>query len=316
MNQPTPHNPPPDTPQDPPPIDTPTGHSVRTDRPCARCGFNLFGQQIVREPHYNLIAARCPECGQLAALQEYPSLGKWADRWAKVLAALWVLAVIGAMALQFGPTTGLFVSSMMNVFEDAGSEIANRFSDWEQTQAAVQGPAQPVRPNNPISYGSYYSVSQEWWAAERPRYLADDTRTQALNRDTFIFWFILATVSFAFGAFWSTVCLGVRRSAAIIPALFPIVIATGFAWTVSLRDPATPGFILAHDAAAGIHRVPLLIGGLSAIALGLLPGIFLGRKLARLLVRLALPPRMRTALSLLWTRDGLPPPKPTPPTSK
>ncbi|RMH23867.1 MAG: hypothetical protein D6692_14610, partial [Planctomycetota bacterium] len=294
MNQPTPHNPPPDTPQDAPPIDTPTGHSVRTDRPCARCGFNLFGQQIVREPHYNLIAARCPECGQLAALQEYPSLGKWADRWAKVLAALWVLAIIGAMAAQFGSTVGVLVASMMNVFEKAGTEIALRYANWEQQQSGVQGPAQPN-----MYYGGYQLITEEWWATERAAYLADQNRTQPLNRDTFAVWFVLTTISFAFGAFWSTVCLGVRRALAIIPALFPVGIALAFAWTISLSDPVGPGLIFATNAAADLHRTTMIIGGLSAIALGLLPGIFLGRKLARLLVRLALPPRMRTALSLL-----------------
>jgi hypothetical protein len=42
--------------------------------------------------------------------------------------------------------------------------------------------------------------------------------------------------------------------------------------------------------------------------LALIPGVLLGRKLARLMVRLTLPPRMRTALAILWTRDGLPAP--------
>ena len=76
------------------PMDTPTGHQIRTDRPCAGCGFNLFGQPIVREGHYGLVSARCPECGRLAALQEYPALGKWADRWAKLLAATWIVALV------------------------------------------------------------------------------------------------------------------------------------------------------------------------------------------------------------------------------
>ena len=41
------------------------------DRCCARCGFNLYGQTIIREPHYGLLMVRCPECGTAAAMQEY-----------------------------------------------------------------------------------------------------------------------------------------------------------------------------------------------------------------------------------------------------
>ena len=49
---------------------------IQGDRVCIACGFNLCGQRIVREPRYNLLIARCPECGQAATLQEYPLLGR------------------------------------------------------------------------------------------------------------------------------------------------------------------------------------------------------------------------------------------------
>jgi hypothetical protein len=61
------------------------------DRFCATCGFNLVGQTVVREPHYNMLMVRCPECGTPAAMQEYPLLGRWANRWARVLAVAMIL---------------------------------------------------------------------------------------------------------------------------------------------------------------------------------------------------------------------------------
>jgi hypothetical protein len=54
--------------------------------------------------------------------------------------------------------------------------------------------------------------------------------------------------------------------------------------------------------------VPIFAGALASIVLALIPGVLLGRKLARLMVRLTLPPRMRSALAILWIRDGLPAP--------
>ena len=64
------------------------------DRLCVHCGYNLTGQNIYREPHYDLLIARCPECGSVASVLEYPVLGRWANRWAAVIAALWVVVLL------------------------------------------------------------------------------------------------------------------------------------------------------------------------------------------------------------------------------
>lgn len=284
--------------------DIPTGHQIRTDRPCARCGFNLFGQMIVREPHYGLIAVRCPECGQLAALQEYPALGRWADRWAKVLAGLWVVALVGAMAAQFAPTLGLTVAAMENVFEDAGAEISARYVAWEQQQQ--MGPAAPGNAN--MFSGSWYTVTEAWWADERAAYLADTRRVRPFNRLTFTLLIVLGIISFTAGAFWSTVTLGSRRWGAFILPLFPVVLAMSFAWSVSLPSPGMPGFLTGREAAGELFRVPIFVAAVGVVLCSMVPGVLLGRGLTRLIVRLSLPPRMRSALAILWTRDGLPPP--------
>ena len=70
---------------------------LSADRPCARCGFNLHGATIIREPHYQLVSARCPECGQLAALQEYPSLSAWTGRARLLFAAQFVAGALAAI---------------------------------------------------------------------------------------------------------------------------------------------------------------------------------------------------------------------------
>ena len=285
-------------------LDVPTGHEIRTDRPCARCGFNLFGQTIVREAHYGLIAARCPECGQLAAMQEYPALGKWADRWAKLLGALWILVLVGAMAAQFGPTLGFMIAAMENVLEDAGSEITSRYVAWEQQQQA--GPPAQANPN--MFYGSWYTITEDWWETERPRYRQETRRVQPFNRLTITLYIVLAIISFTYGTFWSTVTLGARRWGAFVLPLFPVGMAAAFAWSISLPEPNMPGCLSGREAAGELFRVPIFAGALASIVLALIPGVLLGRKLARLMVRLTLPPRMRSALAILWIRDGLPAP--------
>lgn len=40
-------------------------------------------------------------------------------------------------------------------------------------------------------------------------------------------------------------------------------------------------------------------------------GVYLGRKIARFVICMSLPPRYRTSLSIFWSRDGLELPKPT-----
>ena len=76
-----------------------THDTIRADRACIACGFNLFGQPITREAHYNLLITRCPECGQAAALQSYPTMSHWVNRFRAILSALWIALTLGILAL-------------------------------------------------------------------------------------------------------------------------------------------------------------------------------------------------------------------------
>ena len=60
----------------------PTPRAVSGDRFCTRCGYNLVAQPIVREERYEMLIVRCPECGAVAAIEQYPMLERWARRWA------------------------------------------------------------------------------------------------------------------------------------------------------------------------------------------------------------------------------------------
>ncbi len=85
---------------------------ITGDRVCIGCGFNLHGQHVVRESHYNMLMVRCPECGQVASLHEYPVLGPWAKRLGFVLAAFWLLVMLAAVGATTGALMGgTFLSS-------------------------------------------------------------------------------------------------------------------------------------------------------------------------------------------------------------
>lgn len=97
---------------------------VSGDRACGSCGFNLHGQNVVREPHYAMLMVRCPECGQVASLHEYPVLGPWAKRLGFVLAAGWLLAMLAAVVATTGALMGGSLISSRAVLSGVASEIA------------------------------------------------------------------------------------------------------------------------------------------------------------------------------------------------
>jgi hypothetical protein len=283
------------------PGNTPTGHHINTDRPCARCGFNLFGQPIIREAHYGLIAARCPECSQIAALQEYPALGRWADRWARTLAALWVVVLFVAAGTQFGPTFGMLLAGVEIASEDFGESIATAF---DESTRLSQGPI----PGRSGMLGGWTDVDTEWWREHGNALIESKGGLTAVINHRFAW--LLAPInigSLAAGIFWSVCLLGARRRSVMIPAMLPLVIAVVIAW-LAQSNRMTGTSVKAHDISVEtIKRLVLpLLGGTAMMSV--LLGVSQGRRLARLVVRLSLPPRMRSSLAILWTRDGLPPP--------
>lgn len=281
--------------------DTPLGYLIQTDRPCARCGFNLFGQPVVREGHYGLISARCPECGQLAALQEYPALGRWADRWARLIAAAWVATLVAAMFLNFGPLMGFVMGSLETACSDLGDAIADQYA---ASLSAEDPSALPM-----LDTDRRMKIEASWWHANRDSILAARPSLRAwINWSVAWMWIPLSFIGFAGGACWSTCLLGTRRRFAIVPAMLPLLAAGVIGWTVHRQEAS--GTALVQASTLGIGALQNIVLGvmLGVVAFWVFMGVWLGRRVVRLVVRWSLPPRMRSSLAILWTRDGLPPP--------
>ncbi len=274
-----------------------TGRQINADRPCAGCGFNLHGQPIVREPHYQMLTARCPECGRMTALQEYPALGRWAGRWAAVLAAAWAAAIVLAMLAMVGATRLMIELHA----ERAAQPLAQRIADASAVHLD--------RTAAPMGSSVWMPVDFDWWDENRDEIFADYGGYPRAFRDAvWAGWITIAVFWFAAGVFWSVAALGARRRWAAAAALVPIAVGAAMGWA------ARGGvFVLQATAQAAASELTRPAGVVTAVLLavaGTSLGVWLGRRFARSLVRISLPPRARAPLAILWTRDGLPPPAP------
>jgi hypothetical protein len=276
---------------------------IRGDRVCIACGFNLCGQRIVREPRYNLLIARCPECGQAAALQEYPLLGRWANRWAATLAGLWLM---GFFALSIGCGMAIFGLAVGTTAIN-GDAVGNRIAEAHVQWWADTNPTAPsINPWSPINMA--------WWdgADHGAFFERAGGVSMLLWRSSQTTWLGLLFAMIPIGALASVALLGVSRGRLALASVFPLVVAA-LVSVVYGRSVVTSASVQSPgaDDLAFAMVWPWTIP--TTIALGgvfLVIGMLTGRPLARLLARTALPNRFVQALAVLWTSEGLDPPGP------
>jgi len=280
------------------------------DRLCAACGFNLHGQSIVREPHYGMLIVRCPECSSVAALQEYPTLGRWAGRWAGVLAGLWLLVLLGAWAASAGIISASSYAVSESFTRPAALRIAGAFVEWASSEdVQAQLTARNSWATNQ-TVNSYTWIDDDWLQSQDLRSLTAGPGGLADRYDFLAAkgWVGIGIAAFVIGCFWSVALLHAGWRGRAAAALAIVALAGLFDW-MAFSGSRSWGAVLASDVA---HQE---FGGLAmgaTLAFSLLPlmvGMTLGRRLARLTVRVLLPPRLRGPLAFLWYCDALPAPK-------
>ena len=291
------------------------------DRPCARCGFNLTGQHVIREPHYGMLVVVCPECGAPAALQEYPLLGRWAVRWGALLAAVWVLQILSLLAATVGVSFGFGMLATETSGMKLAQFIAERHREWMATDAATRTPPasaattayitsmlqQPASPYNGIDAG--------WWAAQDPAVMlaASGGWWGSFDWNVLYAWVGASVPLLAAGVVWAVVLSHVRRSRLWLVIVAVSALTGGLAVLVWSSDAASsrwPGaWVTALQVARRIYFVPIIAMTLVAEVVPFFVGLMIGRPLARLMVRAFVPPRLRVPLSFLWLCDGKEPPR-------
>lgn len=272
------------------------------DRLCIKCGYNLIGQQVVREPHYSILIVRCPECGTVASLQEYPLLGRWANRWAVLLAAIWflvmLLLVLGGGAAIFGFSNGTAFASA-SIYSQF---LATKYQEHQQNLAKAAGTATPL-----------YSIQE--MTAWRDAQDFDRLFQQAGGWKHAVDWYALtiwvpgAICTFAIGCFASIALMTHRRRSRWCAAFLILASAAMYSYLF--------GYLLwQHQQSFWFWNEPMLrIGSrmlllsLAVGSLALILGMLIGRKLVRGLMRILLPPRLLQSLAILWIVDGLQPPR-------
>lgn len=121
-------------------------------------------------------------------------------------------------------------------------------------------------------------------------------------------WVIVAIIAALWGLVWSVLLLGTPRwklPLVVVPLAFAV--ASIF---VAIQWSDTHRWITAQNIASQSVGIWALVMTLLFSAVPLSAGLLVGRSIARLLVRILLPPRPRASLADLWLCDGLKPPRP------
>jgi len=277
---------------------------VSGDRFCTQCGYNLVGQSVVREPHYGMIIARCPECATVAALQEYPLLGRWAGRWGLLFAVAFFIVLLGAW---LGSSAAIFGFTVATAEETSRAYTRSIQAEYELTTAPP--PTAPatsgLRPQIAVQLARQQGF-ESWWAQQdRAAVLAAHGGWQgAIDRSGFWLWIPATAVVFVIGVFWSVALIMMRRRYLPVFGLAILALAACFT-AVTVWDWISNEVARAWWAGRDQVGPPVAILTLAYLVLPLLAGLLAGRSVVRLLVRALLPPRLRYSLALLWTTDGL-----------
>lgn len=267
---------------------------METDVFCEGCGYNLHGQPVHRDERLGLMVCRCPECGRFhAAGHGTAATSVWMSRLAAGLLLLWILLVLGVATLAvvgFGVLQAFPVDTMTTGTWSTrdGKEIENK-----------------VGPNG--TYAWYFAGTMEPVAHQdvfylrfvRPNMLPTTSAVLMFNS---IYGSVNAGIGFASGMLLVTFLWHWPRRRYYIAVLVPLIIAMFLvvSYWLDLTYSSIQGWTMSQFARWAIVQ-----------SLFVAIGIRIGRPLARLLLRMFVPPKPRHHFAFLWQIDGKTPPPAT-----
>ncbi|MEA2708703.1 MAG: hypothetical protein QOF78_1304 [Phycisphaerales bacterium] len=281
----------------PPPALLQRDQQLQVDTFCTNCGYNLHGQPVTRDARLGLIICRCPECGQHhPAGVGVTAASVWTTRLATALLVFWVLIVLNAIfwiCIGLGAIT--FEHWQMFTFSKEVGADGREITYVELPPPSGIGGATWT----PVYKGTTQPVGE----VRRVRMLEppDDPRW----RHRFLaFNLISATVlSLGAGVLLVVFMWHWRRRRYALATVMPFVIAACAVTFMSLTDyddeyAPVQGWMISRA---------LRYAALEAAFFAL--GIWIGRPVARGLLRMFIPPRARQYFAFLWRIDGkIPPP--------
>ena len=306
------------------------------DRFCTKCGYNLVGQEIVREEHYELLIVRCPECATVTGLQDYPRLGIWAARWGIVLAALWMILLL----CLWPATSGIMLGFGIGITDEGSRPYARRLADLQTiAEAQAATPATPATPDAsttptptaatpppvPLLPGQALPAAitvqgttivlggrgrfgssdfKDWWEQQDQQALlaAAGGWWGVFDRSEFLMLIPAGAVVFLFGCFWSVFLMQVPRRRLVYCGAAIVGLACVFA-LIPLLEWDQRAVYSARRAAQYQLALPTLAATFGALVVPLASGLWFGRPLVKLAVSALLPPRLRGPIAVLWTAE-------------
>lgn len=280
---------------------------IQADRACVKCGFNLYGQVVAKEPHYGLAISTCPECNTVAALQSYPTMSHWVNRFRALIGGFWIVLLVAGFVVNIVLLIEYTRSATVTAGEQLSVVIGEEYETWARSQPNAN--YSPRIPTASPNYFQWILIPPEW----SDEHLADAVQRAGGYWENvnlgFAFYIIPASVfGIFFGLLWSLVLVGSTRKQAILVPMSACLIAAS--WLVAaywiggqVQDWSRSIVGRQYEPILG---PPMILFQFIVMAISL----FFARSLARFILMVALPPRSRIPFSVFWTRDGLELPKP------
>jgi len=262
--------------------------TIVADRMCSGCGYNLVGQNVLREPHYRMLVTRCPECGAYASVQEFPLLGIWSRRLGFFVAAIVIVLMVLALPATSASLWGMSESAR----QLRQSAVADRI--WKEFHN--------VREEDPdATWNKLQTDFAQWFEtfpqSERVRLARPWSPLSPPEAATLL---LTTLFTIGFGLIWAALLSG-RGAVArliwwmLITALLSLFITTAILQVI--RDSgltATGRGFVSHRSMADAIVAPRILPAAAAFhCLILLAIILAGDRITPLLIRILLPLRMQ-----------------------
>lgn len=264
---------------------------LETDHFCD-CGYNLHGQTVSRDERLGFMIVRCPECGRFhPAGHGVAARSLWLGRFATSMLLAWVGGLVSFFLLMgFLLATWSTILVMENTrtgqFTADGQEVTYRYDPVTQKRSLllVSDMTTIIPDTGTTSWQRRPKPLAMLWEEDRE----EVTLLVVLMQITAFLTGVVAAI-----ATWHT-----RKR--FMPAwlIYPFISAA-LAWlfVIYVEQRTSPGLM-----SWSISR----FGFWAAVeCIGLIVGLYLGRPLARVLVKVFVPPKARHAMAFLWKADGL-----------
>ena len=275
---------------------------LEVDTFCTGCGYNLHGQPVTRDVSLGIFVCRCPECGQFhPAGIGVTASSTWMSRLAAVMLTLWVLIIANAF---FWGCIALGALSVMHVEMLTTTRMIA--PDGREVEYAE---IPSTTPTSGAAWTPVYKGTTQPAPEHRNVRTLDQPRGQDVRwRMRFLAFNIVLAAGTALVAGMLLVVFlwHWRRRRYAWVMLLPFLVAVGVAVLFYVDD---------WDDAYGelrgwIWSRAMAYAVLEAALLGV--GILIGRRSARVVLRMFVPSRPRQYFAFLWHVDGKTPPPATP----